>query len=1812
MANIDDKVVAMSFDGGKFESGVRTTLSALDKLKQALSFKDSSKGLNDISNASKRVDFSHMASGIEDVKNRLNAFRLVAIAVFAQVAQRAISTGLQFAKSFTIQPIMAGFKEYTTNLNAIQTILANTQASGATLKDVNASLLELNKYSDKTIYNFAEMARNIGTFTAAGVDLQTSTAAIKGIANLAALSGSNAQQASTAMYQLSQAIASGRVSLMDWNSVVNAGMGGTVFQRALAQTAEAMGTLKKGAVALEGPMKNVKINGESFRQSMQAGPGKQSWLTSDVLTKTLKQFTGDMSAAQLKAEGFSDAQIKAIRIQAKTAMEAATKVKTLSQVLDVAKETAQSGWAQTWQLVFGDFGEARTTFTNLSNAINGFINKSAQARNSVLKDWKDLGGRTNTIWAIKTAFENLGQILAPIKEAFRDIFPAKTGRDLANLTTKFMEFAVALKPSPETVENLHRTFRGLFAILDIGRQIVSGIFTVFKTLFTAVGGGNGSFLKFTASIGDFLVKLDLALKKGTAFHDFFVGIGTVLAVPVRLLLALGQAIANLFSGFSPGGFSGKMDSVTASTKPFKKAIDGISEALQGLGPAISNAISNINWDTILAVVRTGLFAALVLMIRKFIGGTNLKQIFGIMGKNVGKSFGAGILGNIGKAFGGLTGTMKAMQTELKARTLQEIAIAIALLAASVLALSLVKPERMNAALGAMTIMFGELLAAMKIMDKITSGPAFVKLPVIAASLILLAGAIDLLTISVIAMSKLSWEQLSKGLAGVAGLLGGLSVASTVLSKNAAGMIRSSIGIMGIAVAMKILASAMKDFGNMDWTQLAKGLVGVGGGLTAIAVSMQMMPKNMVLRSAAIIAIAAALNIIAEAMAKFGAMNWSQIGKGLIGVGGSLVAIATAMHLMPKSMVLTAAGLLLVAASLGKIADAVGEMGGMSISQIAKGLGTLAGSLVILAAALHAMSGTLGGAVALAAAGAGIALLAPALATLGKQSWTEIVKSMVTLAAALAVLGIAGVALGPVVPALLGLGAALVLIGGGLALAGAGIFLISSGISALAVAGPAGIAVLISAIKQFLEAVPKMAEDFALALLSIVEALAKTAPQFVAAMVKIIESLLEAIIQSAPKIGAAFEALLIAALGVLARNQDKIIQAGFNLILALLKGIKNNIGALVTQTVDIIVNFLNAIAANLGRIVAAGAQILVSLLKGIANGVTAVITAGTEIIVNFITGIGKGASKVVTAGTDAVISFIKGVGSNAIRLARAAAQTILDFINGLTQAINDYAPQLQIASLKLGYAIINGMTLGLAGKAGEVINKAKDIGNSVKDALGSAWGVFHSPPDGAIKMGKNIIMGLAMGLNNSKPAIDIAYSIGNRLISAFNDVFQTASPSKVMYEIGKYVGQGFAQGLRGSSEDINNAFIDLNGKLTEAMRTARETIATEQEKLDKLRAEKKPDMDAIKAAQETIAENESILERSKASLKVLTQDLKDEKKELIGLSNQFNTVTATLDAAKQKLAELKQEKAEFSKGLVDQYSTLPSITMTDAEGNPVDPVAMYTEALKNQTDAAAAYNATLQQLRKLGLDDATYQKLLTEGPADQAFAKQLLAGGKTAVEGLNKLDANLTVTSKRLATNAANNLKQAGIDAAEGLVKGLQSKHDAIRREMEEIAREMLAALKKELKIKSPSQVFAEIGGYAMEGFALGFSNSMGSMRWAAEHAANTAMEAIKRSMRNISSAVKGQIDINPVITPVLDLSLVKAASGELSKLTNVQSYAQASAISVQRISAEEAAATQGTSIKFEQNNYSPEALSEVEIYRQTKNQLSQLRAAFAL
>ena len=1911
---VDDRVVSASFETSKFEAGTQKMLSSIDKLKSSMNFKNAGKGLEQINAAAQKMDLSHISKGVDAIKGKLNALRLTAIATFASIASRAISASASFVKKFTVAPILQGLHEYENQLNSVQTILANTKDQGTNLKQVNAALDQLNTYADKTIYNFGQMTKNIGTFTAAGVDLKTSVQSIKGISNLAALSGSSAQQASTAMYQLSQAIASGRVSLQDWNSVVNAGMGGAVFQKSLMRTAEAMGALKDGAVKIDKATGKATVNGKSFRESIMAKPGEQSWLTSDVLTNTLKQFSGELSNAQLKAQGFSDAQIKAIRAQAKTALNAATKVKTLSQLIDTTKEAIGSGWAKTFQIIFGDFGEAKKLWTGLANVIGGFVHRQADARNKMLAGWKKLGGRDVLIKGLKQAFTDLMAVLKPIKQAFREIFPRTTSKTLFEMTKNFSELMKRLQIGRGTAENLRRIFAGFFAILDIGKQIIGGVFHLFGRLFGAVGEGNNSFLSLGASMGDWLVHLDKALKKGEFFTKLFDKIADVLVVPIHLLNQLGHALAEAFGAGvmrAPGAKLGIfqqaiegvqnawenfIQSLSGSGDIFQKIQDGISNAFSNIGEAMADGLKNANMDSVFKVLEVGLLAGIGVVVHKVFSGGAANALSGGALGGLAKALEA--FGDLGKSGAGVldayTGQLKAMQTKVKSEALRNLAIAIALIAASLIGLSLVDPEKLNGAMAAITIAMGELLGAMAIMDKIGTSAGFAKMPVISASMIALAVAIDLLAVAVFALSRLSWEELAKGLGAVAVLLGAISAASVPLSANSAGMIRASIGINAIAVAMLILAQAVKTMGSMDLATLGKGLGAIALALVGIGLAAKLFPSGMVAIGVGLIAVGAGLKLIAGVVQTLGNMDMSTLAKGIGAIAVAIAAIGLAMQIMPgPAMVITAAGLILVGVALQSIAKAVGTMGNMSIGELAKGIGALAASLAILAIGLMAMSGSLAGAAALAVAAAGIALLVPALVALGGMSWGQIIKGLVALGAAFVLIGVAGVALAPVAPAILALGAALVAVGAGLALAGAGVFLLGLGLSAIAVAGPAAIKILVDALVALAKIFPRLVQSLVKSLLTFVEGIAKSGPKFVKAIGQMIALLAQAIIVAAPKIAQAFIALLDAALTVLRQEFPNLVKTGIEMLKALLKGIGKNIAAVVKMAANVIAKFLSAVAQNLGKIVTAGLSIILAIVKGIANNLGKVVSAAGDIIKNLLRGLanniskvgkaagdvivkliktwGDNARKIISAGTTVIVKFVKGIGDAAGKVATAALKTVTKFITTIANQIPKEVDQVASAVIrmlnalapivrkreaefiravaKIGLAIAQGIVDGLGGLGTMIINK-------VKDEITSIPGKFWSGIKKTIKS-KVSAKALSEGLVrfDKKVFTDSVFD----MIKTFEDAWQTriaalgADNITTLYNLGQTVGTSFLDGLltgipqdaldpidqafddllanvAGTQADVENAILESTNKINE-LKKQRDAAIDEKRRANKIK-DKSDRNDARDAAQEKIndlrteiRETNNTRTANENLLKILqdghafikgkgNEAVKGWIADLVTQRTKIEELNNTLEEQTAELNRLKDARKSLFDQTFEKYSEVPAIITEDpTTGEKIDPatqVQNYINSFSGADDALDKFRASLDTLKDRGLNADTYKQLLDAGPAVQGFVDSLIAAGPGAVAAINQADKDLRNVSTTLADHSAGYLYDASIEAWQGWADGTKASIKEAEKEAGRLAKLIVKAVKKALNIKSPSRVFMELGALTVEGMAIGFKNSSKMVTDAVYGVSDDAIEAMKKSMRDISDVVTDHIDPNPTITPILDLSQIRKDATSIGSIFPAASLGLASGISVP-FGEDEAETGQAAPIQFIQNNTSPDKLSEIEIYRQTKNQLSQARPVLA-
>ena len=1444
MSSVDQRIVEMKFNAGAFGKGIADTLASLTKLQDGLKLQGASQGAQ------------QATAGVQELGNqtgllggKFSAMQAVAFGALASIGSKAISVGSQILSALTIDPIKTGLSEYELNLNSIQTILANTQVSGAGLPEVNAALDELNRYSDQTIYNFAEMSRNIGTFTAAGVDLETATGSIKGIANLAALSGSNSQQASGAMYQLSQAISAGRVSLQDWNSVVNAGMGGTVFQRALAQNAVAMGTLSDSAVSLEGDMQNVTISGKSFRDSIDASAGP-SWLTSDVLTSTLEQFTGDLTDAELAAEGFSKEQIASIQATATTAQEAATQVKTLSQVFDVAKESAGSGWSETWRYIFGDFEEAKATFTDFSQFVNGFIGQSADARNALLGGWKALGGRDVLLEGLRNAGTALLGILRPINEAFRSIFPRQTAEGLFSLTVGFRDLMASLIPSEKTVDNLRRTFAGLFAIVGIVWELIKAGVGFFGDLLGSIKGTGDGVLGVTANVGDFLVALHEAIKSGDFFGKVFDSIAVGAQFVIRVLRGVVTWVRSFVDGvhgIDAGAFSDVFDPMEEAGGRIATAFNKVVNVLRTVGSAIANFVRNaidkfkeigsvftgngfeFNADTILTALGIGLGGGFLVFLNKI---KNAIQNFDFLG-----GIGGGFFNNAAESLEQLNGVLGAMQANLKANALLKIAAAIAILAVSVFLLAGIDAAGLARATAALTVMFIQLGAAMAVFEKIGTMRQAAKLVIMSAGLILLAIAVLILTAAVKNLSDLDWNELAKGLVGLTVMLAALAGAVKLMDGSDAKMIRTGAGLILLAFAIKILVSAVGDLVQYNWEQLARGLVGVGvmlgalalftkfadadsgglkqglglillavaikilasalgdfiqynweelaRGMSAIGVglglitaAMNLIPADGNIKKAAAVAIIAyALGILADSLGKFTEYNWEELARGMSAIGVGLGLITLALAAIPTGAIFSAAAVLIVAVSLSILADALGKMADMSWGEMAQGLTGMAIALGLIAIGLNLMVGTLSGAAALLVAAAALTVLMPVLQALGDMSIGEIVQSLIALAAVFGILALAGFLLAPVAVVLVAVGGAILLLGLGVIAAAAGVLLFAVAITALAAAGTVGIAAFSLLVTTALSLLPLAFQALGAAIVALAQVIIDGAPVIIGAFIALLTALLTAIITIIPQLVDTALAFLQALFDVITRALPIIIQLGVEILLAFLRGIADNIGEVVDTAVDIIVNLLNGIANNLPRI--------------------------------------------IQAGTDLVVKFIQGLSSAIPQVVDAGLQMIVDVANGIADSIRTVIPQLTDAAGNIASAIIDGIVDGISDLASRAWNAVTNMASGLLDSALSVLGI-NSPSKEFMYIGQFVSQGMAIGIDNHAPrAVRATESLGNDVIrsmgktidgldgmlSGLGDMSPVITPVLDLSEVRKGSGE--------IGNILNSAPLDITGVRTSA-------------------------------------------------------------------------------------------------------------------------------------------------------------------------------------------------------------------------------------------------------------------------------------------------------------------------------------------------------------------------------------------------------------
>ena len=1006
---VDERVVSMQFDNGQFERNVSQSMSTLDKLKKALKFEKTAESLDTLSEATKRLDFSPMVDGLETVEEKFSAMEVIAVTTLVNITNSVVNTGKQLAKSLSVDQIASGWDKYNQKIQSVQTIMNST---GMSLEEVNDVLSQLMWFSDETSFSFTDMTQALAQMTASGGKVEKLIPLITGIANATAFAGKGANEFSRAIYNLNQSYGAGYLNYTDWRSLELAGVDSKTLKQVIIDTGVAMGKIKKGKVTVSNFSQTLKSKWADI-SVMEAAFGRFSELSQAAyeLVKNGEVKLTDGTIFKADVETASDAiDLLADKFDsiASTAFMAAQEYKSFSDAISATKDAVSSGWMKTFDIVFGNLEESKELWTDVGNALWEVFAKGAKARNEMLQGWKDLGGRNSLIQSFWNVWESVGKIITPIKESFRDIFPSVTAEQLADITSKLKDFTEKLKISDDTAKKFKRTFKGLFSILDIFKKTISAVIKPIGQLIGSEGLKNfvNLFLDAAASVGDSLTALNENFDTTNISESFSKMVGIVSDV-------MNNATEKV-EGF--GNIISKIASKIGSTT--SKVAGEIWETMKTVFGWISENITAT--DIFAGLAGGGIFKIAIKLARLV---SNIKETLedgGLMGlifggKKGDKESSKGIANTFKEILGSVNETLQSFTSGIKITSVVAIAVAIGILSSALRKISEINVASLIRSLSAVGVLFVMLTKTFSAMNKKLADGRGKGLIGASFSLILIATAINTLAKAIEKIGNLQLSAVAKGIVGVGAGLFILVKGIKAIDKIKIPL-QTSMSIIALAKACSILGDALKKFGEMTWGSIARGLAAMGGALAElVAVTKYLNKKFGLLNAISIDIIVLGLSKLADALAKFGAMSWEQITRGLVAMGLALLEVSKFSSVITKlgkwSALLGSITIDIIILGLNKLANALAKFGAMSWGEVGRGLVAMGFALAELGLAvglvgkLARWSGLLGG-IAIDIIVLGLNKLADALVKLGSMSWDEVKHGLVAMGLALGELGLA--------------------------------------------------------------------------------------------------------------------------------------------------------------------------------------------------------------------------------------------------------------------------------------------------------------------------------------------------------------------------------------------------------------------------------------------------------------------------------------------------------------------------------------------------------------------------------------------------------------------------------------------------------------------------------------------------------------------------------------------------------------------------------------------------------------------------------------
>lgn len=1790
---IENRIVQMGFQGEQFEKGVHSSLKALDDLKEGLQFKDVGKGFEKINRASNSVNFDGIVDSLEYIASRVSPVARVFDEFFTGIVRRAVYTGERMISALTIDPIYTGWEKYGEKTASVQTIM---NATGKTIDEVNGYLDKLMWFSDETSYSFTDMTSSLGQLTSSGADIDKMIPMIMGIANATAFAGKGTAEFSRAIYNLNQSYAAGALQYIDFKSLEQAGVASKQLKEIFIQVGEEVGTISKGEVTLE-----------NFSSTLT----KMAWANTEVMEKAFGIF-GEMSekAYQMVKSGEVDTASEAYEILAKrydtvslTAAKAAQEAKTFREAIAATQDAVASGWMRTYEAIFGNYEEAKVLWTALANELWEKFAGSADQRNELILAFKGLGGVQNIINGIGNAWDGMWMVINDIKTAFHDIFPPVTAETLFNISKRFADLCEWFIYGTDLSDKLQRVFRGLFSIVDIGVMVFKSFAGVVQKALVYLAPYASKLGNLVVQFADYIYSVRNALKTTSAWELALNWLTNTIQVSrekiEEAILGIRAAFENyantiksklsFFKGKKKDtGLSGFIEKIKEQTKwltNYKESVPKIVETISAmyqkaftwLKEAMYRTLDTVTLDKVintftgvLSVGFLGAIAKFVSDLRKFpkkiesaIKGSTgpFKYFRGIIDGFV-KHF-HGVLDSVQKVLDGVRKSLEAWQLSIKAKAIMDIGKAVATLAGAILVLSLIPIESLGTALGAITVLFVELVGSLMILSKAMKTFDIKKSYAVVKVMQGMGVSMLILSISVKSLSKLDWEGLGKGLLGLAGMMGLAFVALKGMSTITRGISKISAGLIIFGVALRVLVISVKALSKLGWEELAKGLIGVGSLLAAIAGFLLIVGNTKVgaFKATGIILIATSLIILSKAVSIFGNLNEEQLAKGFLGVAGVLTGLAVFLNLVSgaKKIFSIAIAMNLIGASLLIFGKAISNIGSLSWEQIGKGLGVIAAMLIMVAGGLRLMpKGMLGIALQLMAVAESFKMLIKPVVTLSALSLDAIGRGLIAFSGSLAIVAI-GMRLMPSATEMAGadaglmgfaialsifagafnklavnswdeVGMKLLVLIGSLTAVAAGMAMMRKGLP-----GALAMLVMSGAIAMFVPALMALSK---IPVMGIVVALGALVGLF--AVLGIAAAVLTPVIAPILLLSSAIAILGVACVGIgagltlVATGLATLAGIGAAGVLVLTNTIKSAVDLIpmvLKKVAEGIIAFATTITENSIAVTNAFTTLFVAIITSIKDNTVSIASAFGDLIIAFLNVIQEYFPTVAEAGANILLTLLSGIASHIGDVVTTVSDIVINFLNGLAEKL----PDIINAGIALMYAFIHGLNVGIQENMEPIVQEIMSLG----------WNIVEG-----------LIKGIGSGIGNVWNKVQ---ELGSTVLNSLMDKLKMHSPSRAMEELGGLSIDGFVNGITGKNGEVSGAMSDIGSGLLGTLGQYTSQLPSEGENA------------------------------------------------MSGLIGAFSTGSPEIGT-------------NVSEGLTKALSAVDSSgEQFFASGSNI--MTQLINGIQSKSNELRIAVSSIVQaiIREIA---NTKPKFFEQG---QQLISAIANGAKSRVSHV--IEASNAIGDAMLSAigGYVDKMFSAGANAAIGFANGLESEMDRVRRASSDLGSDAMDGISVSLDMHSPSRVFFKFGKFVDMGFANGIEHFSYFSSYAAKGLSDETVKEFNSAVRRISDTIDSDLEASPTIRPIVDLSNVRSASeqindmiGSTPEISLEKPVKVVSTVSETVKATKEPPAIQnGVETErpieqiytFNQYNTSPKALSRVEIYRQTKNQFSSFKEA---